>query len=123
MAVFQGARLRGGALPGNEVAVRPRSSAPPAAWSTPRVRPVGLLIALILGSTMLGLVYLTQTLGSNVTVAELDKLAADANKLNNSLKTQALTVELYLKPRDIATRARAQQLRPLREDVLVLPAP
>lgn len=122
MAVYGGARLRTGALPTSGAATRrsPGPSAP--SWSAPRIGPVGLLIAAILAGTMLGLVYLTQTLGSNATSSEIGDLAAKSIALDRSLDTQALTVELYMKPQDIAKRARKQGLVELRAP-LVLPAP
>ncbi len=69
MAVYQGVRLRTSALPPATPLPRTRAARATTATSTttPRLRPVGLLMAGILASTMLGLVYLTQTLGANAT--------------------------------------------------------
>ena len=69
MAVYQGVRLRTSALPPATPLPRARAGRATTATTTtaPRLRPVGLLMAGILGATMLGLVYLTQTLGANAT--------------------------------------------------------
>jgi hypothetical protein len=83
---------------------------------------MGLLIAAILATTMLGLVYLTQTLGSNDNNSEISDLAGTANSLRNSLRNQDLSVAISTDPQDIAKRARGLQLKPL-GDTLVLPAP
>ena len=123
MAVFQGARPRNVALPA-EPAVRTRRASPPAAStrSASGVRPMGLLMAAILATTMLGLVYLTQTLGSNATSSEIGTLAGNANKLRNSLGRQDLLVLVNTDPVDLAKRARDLKLKPL-DATVVLPAP
>jgi len=93
MAVFQAARLRSTALPAASArvstpAVRPRGSATAAVRATHGVRPVGLLLAGILIATMLGLAYLTQTLGTNATSSRVDRLQAEKVKLEATLKNQ-----------------------------------
>ena len=58
--------------------------------ATPRVRPMGVLMAAILAATMLGLVYLTQTLGSNATSTEIGQLEDQRTKLDIDLDRQAV---------------------------------
>jgi hypothetical protein len=123
MAVFPGARLRTIELPvrgGARPAARalPKASAPAA----PRVRPTGMLMAAILTATMLGLVYLTQTLGSNATSMEINKLASDGQKLQSQLLNQKAKIESDANPDSIARKAGKIGLRRL-DDRLVLRAP
>ena len=123
MAVFQGARLRSTALPTADMAVgRPRSAAPATVRSTPRVRPMGLLMAGIITATMLGLVYLTQTLGSNATSSEIRYLDAQRSELADDLRRQAVLVESFTDPEVVTKAARGLKLRKL-GDVVVLPVP
>lgn len=92
MAVFQAARLRSTALPAARVsapAVRPRASAAAAVRATHSVRPVGLFLAGILVATMLGLAYLTQTLGTNATSSRVDRLQAEKVTLQATLRNQS----------------------------------
>lgn len=127
MAVFQGARLRGVALPA-EPRVRPRAraavSVPTVAKprSSSGVRPTRIIIAVILVSTMVALAYLTQTLGSNATSGEISRLTATGNTLRDDIRTLTLAVEVRTDPGDVAKRARALGLKPL-DDPVVLPAP
>ena len=82
MAVYQGTRLRTSAHPAaGTSARRSRSAAPATVSPVPRVRPMGLLMAAIVAATMLGLVYLTQTLGTNATSTEVYQLETERNEL------------------------------------------
>jgi hypothetical protein len=123
MAVFQGARLRSTALPAADSAARfPRVSAPPTVDAIPRVRPMGLLMAGIVTATMLGLVYLTQTLGSNVTTQEIRSLDAQRQELHQTIRRNAVAVQDVTDADVITIAARGQKLKRL-GGVLVLPAP
>jgi hypothetical protein len=82
---------------------------------------MGLLIAAILATTMLGLVYLTQTLGSNATTSEISILAGDASALRRALGNQELAVAISTDPQVVARRARGLKLKQLGKTV-VLPA-
>jgi hypothetical protein len=121
MAVIGGTRLRGTALPAADVAVV-RPAAPTTARSTPRVRPVGLLMAGIAAATMLGLVYLTQTLGSNATSSEIRALEAQRLELADDLSRQAIVSGSYTDPEAVVMAAKRHKLRKL-DDMVVLPAP
>lgn len=83
---------------------------------------MGILMAGILVATMVGLAYLTQTLGSNATTAEISSLTNKSNDLRAQLSLQEYNVELATDPSDIAKRARELGLKPL-GDTLVLTAP
>jgi hypothetical protein len=76
---------------------------------------MGLLIAAILATTMLGLVYLTQTLGTNATTSEISDLAAKGNELRGFLRTQDWAVSVNTDPQDVAKRARDLKLKSLGE--------
>ncbi|MEA2026042.1 MAG: hypothetical protein U9O18_05065 [Chloroflexota bacterium] len=122
MAVLQGARLRTGALPATAVAVRPRVAAPSTIRANRRARPMGRIMAGIVIATMLGLVYLTQTLGSNATSSEIRSLDRQRVKLTGELHRQAIQVEVLTLADVITKKAGKQGLRKLRAPV-VLPAP
>lgn len=83
---------------------------------------MGVLIAAILATTMLGMVYLTQTLGSNATTSEISNLAADGSKLRAIWRTQGLSISMDMDAREVGKRARSLKLKQLGE-TLVLPAP
>jgi hypothetical protein len=83
---------------------------------------MGLLIAAILATTMLGMVYLTQTLGSNATSSEISGLASDTNGLRADLRNQSLSVGMKMDAEKVTKRARALKLQPL-GDTVVLPTP
>jgi hypothetical protein len=122
MAVFQAARLQGAAQADYPAARRPRVTSSSRARSGARLRPTGLLLAAILAATMLGLVYLTQTLGSNAVSSEIRDLAAKREELGRLLRNQALAVETYADPEEIGRRAHKLGLITL-GDVVVLTAP
>ena len=121
MAVYQGARLRTVALPAGDAERHARITQAPVR-STPRIRPAGLLMAAILTATMLGLVYLTQTLASNATSLEIQSLAGEAQTLRRQLLNQQSAVELGVDPDRIADEAKRIGLVRL-DDIVVLPAP
>ncbi len=122
MAAFSGARLRSVALPEAAVARRERSVGPSLSRRAVHLRPTGLLMAAILAGTMLGLVYLTQTLGSNATHSEIGDLTARREDLGRQLRNIAVAVETYADTEEIGRRARKLGLVEL-GDVVVLSAP
>ena len=122
MAVFGGARLRAIALPATPADAAARRTAYRAARTASRLRPTGLLMAFIVAATMLGLVYLTQTLGSNATSSEIHDLAAQREELGRQLRNLAVAVETYADPEELGRLARRRGLVAL-DDVIVLPAP
>jgi hypothetical protein len=122
MAVFQAARLRTTTLPAPARLVRRRSAATTAAQATPGVRPAGLLLAAILVSTMLGLAYLTQTLGSSATSSEIQGLVSSAKKLDTNLSVQSVQVAELTGADVVIASARKLGLRKLDERI-VLRAP
>lgn len=122
MAVFQAARLRSAAQADYPAVRRPRIAGASLARPATRLRPTGLLMAAILAGTMLGLVYLTQTLGSNAVSSEIRDLAAQREELGRQLRNQALAVETYADTEEIGRRARKLGMVTL-GDVVVLKAP
>jgi len=123
MAVFQGARLRSTALPAAGVAARsPRVAAPVSVRSTQRVRPMGVLMAAIMAATILGLVYLTQTLGSNATNSEIRRLETQRAELVKDISRQVIIVNDFIEGDVITKRARQLGLKKL-GDPVVLRAP
>ena len=123
MAIYHGARVRTTALPPADVVrARPRVSAPASVQGARRVRPAGLLMAAIVAATMLGLVYLTQTLGSNATNYEIGRLEAHRAELTKELRRQVVVAQDLIDNELIATKARARGLRKL-GDAIVLSAP
>lgn len=119
MAVFQGARVRTVALPPSTPAVRRRADIASTVRSASRVGPVGLLLAIILTGTMLGFVYLTQTLGSNAASAELGRLVNQRETLDATLRNQSWAVEESVAPGPIVRRARDLGLVKLGDDVVL----
>jgi hypothetical protein len=83
---------------------------------------VGLLLATILTATMLGLVYLTQTLASNAANAELGSLAAAGVSLDQTLQRQSWAVEEAMAPTDLVRQAHDLGLVKL-GDAVVLSVP
>lgn len=121
MAVFQGARLRTVALPERGFERAGRGTARPVVRALPRPRPAGVLLAGILAATMLGLVYLTQTLASNATSSEISDLADRREEIGRQLRNQALAIETWADEAEVSRKARELGLRQL-GDVVVLPA-
>jgi hypothetical protein len=122
MAAFSGARLRTVALPEATAARREGAIGRPIRRPAVHLRPTGLLMAAILAGTMLGLVYLTQTLGSNATHSEIGDLAARREDLGRQLRNIAVAVETYADTEEIGRRARKMGLVEL-GDIVVLAAP
>lgn len=128
MAVFQGTRLRTTPLPAATPSIRPRRDTPrrdtPASSHTmPRVRPMGMLMAAILAATMLGLVYLTQTLGSHATSTQIVRLTEARDDLNGRI---SLYVSEAIRRTDsglTAERAQDLGLRELSKLVVLRDAP
>jgi len=110
MAVYQGVRLRTSALPPATPLPRPRAARATTATSTttPRLRPVGLLMAGILAFTMLGLVYLTQTLGANATSEVISGLMDEQKALRADLAIQSVQAVQALDEGEVVTFAREQ---------------
>jgi hypothetical protein len=122
MAVYQGARLRKDAAPAAITARSARATAPTPGSGSKRARPMGLLMAVIVATTMLGLVYLTQTLGASATSTEifyLEKEAGELFKDTRNLQIQALKLT---ESDRVIPKARKQKLQRL-DDLRVLPAP
>ena len=123
MAVYQGARVRTDALRAAEVSARQARAAAPASVSTaPRMRPMGLLMAAIVASTILGLVYLTQTLGSSATSSEIFDLQTKRNDLIKDTRILQIHVMDAVESDVIVPRAKKQELKKL-GGITVLPAP
>jgi len=122
MAVFQGARLRAVGLPATDAERHARILTQAPVRSAHRIRPAGLLMAAILTATMVGLVYLTQTLASNATSLEIRSLAGESQDLRRQLLNQRSAIQLGADPDRIADKAKRLGLVSL-DDELVLPAP
>ena len=125
MAVYQGARVRETATPATAIAPRqPRAAAPQtsASASSKRVRPMGLLMAVIVAATMLGLVYLTQTLGSHATSSEIWHLEKQAGELFKDTRTLQIRALKLTEADEIIPKAKKQKLKRL-DDLVVLSAP
>ena len=121
MAVFQGTRLRTTALPATTPIAR-RATAPASGHSGARVSPTGLLLAGILATTMLGLVYLTQTLGSSATSSRISDLETQRAVLTTQLQRQA--TQVLLGTDSVAMEQRAQELGLRKQgEIIVLKAP
>jgi hypothetical protein len=83
---------------------------------------MGLLMAAIMATTMLGLVYLTQTLGTNATTSEIGTLEAERNGLISEIKRHEAVALDMTQAEVIVPKARKQKLKRL-GDPIVLPAP
>ena len=99
MAVFQGARLRTAALPAGPADAPRHARQSRAATGRPPAADRASSWRAILAGTMLGLVYLTQTLGSNATSSEIDDLAAEREDLARQLRNLAVAVEIVCRRR------------------------
>ena len=123
MAVYQGARLRTNAPAAAGASARPpRALAPATVGSAPRVRPVGLLMAAIVAGTIVGMVYLTQTLGTNAASTEIDRLEVQRNELITEIKRHEIVALDMTQAEVVEPKARDQKLKRL-GDPVVLPAP
>jgi hypothetical protein len=120
MAVFQGARPRAMALPGRALE-RPgrdlRTSTRPV-----RPRATAVLLGGVLAATMLGLVYLTQTLGANAASAEIARLQAARESVAQKVTNQTAYLETLVDPDKVSQRAKQLGLVKL-GDTLTLSAP
>ena len=123
MAVLQGVRLRTDTLPADGFDARRARAAATTTVDTPtRVRPMGLLMAAIVSLTVLGLVYLTQTLGSNATSSEIWLLERDKTKLQTQIARDAILVLEASDGDTVRAEARRLKLKKL-GDGIVLSAP
>ena len=116
MAVYQGARLRTDALPAGGVASRQaRAAALPSTNTTTnsRVRPMGLLMAVIVAVTMLGLVDLPQTLGSSATDTEIWRLQKASGELVADTRTLQIQVLKATESDEIVPEAKKLKLQRL----------
>lgn len=68
---------------------------------------------MILVATMIGLAYLTQTLGTNATSEEINDLRASGNTARQLISQQTLWVEVRTDSQDVAKRAGELRLRSL----------
>jgi hypothetical protein len=80
MAVYQAARQQVIAVPRRRQGVRSRARRGPSR--------VGLILAAILVAFLLGLFYLTQTIGTATAGYDTDRLTSDAAGLSRQLSTQ-----------------------------------
>jgi len=131
MAVLQGAHARPRNLPRARTspAVRPvvpagTSTATSTGGAVARVRPAGLLLAAIMATALFGMVYLTQTLGTNAMSSEAAYLDKDGAKLQTQIKRNYILVDLRVQDDKIRAAARRPPLK-LKDlaKPLVLPAP
>jgi hypothetical protein len=83
---------------------------------------MGLLMAAIVAATIVGLVYLTQTLGTNAESTEIDRLEVQRNQLIQEIKRHEVVALDMTQAEVVVPRARDQKLKRLGEP-LVLPAP
>jgi hypothetical protein len=122
MAVYQGARLGTPVLQRRGPEGPARRVVRPVAAAVPRLRPTAMLMAAVVAATMVGFAYLTQTLASNATVAEIARLNARMDEIRQQRSVQALAVEQWSDETNLAGRARKLGLVDL-GDATVLKAP
>jgi hypothetical protein len=123
MAVYQGARLRTTAAPAGRITPRQaRAAAPAPVATTPRVRPMGLLMAATVGVTILGLVYLTQTLDSNATSTEIYLMEKESGDLFGRTRSLQIQIMETADSDEVIRKAKKQKLKRL-DGIDVLPAP
>jgi hypothetical protein len=79
-------------------------------------------MGLVLAATLLGFVYLTQTLGSNAASAEILALDGQRVEIGRKLRNQAAAVEFKADPVQVGLRAKKLGLVRL-DDVEILSAP
>ncbi len=119
MAIYQGARLGNAGFRAETVTAAPRRAVRSAEVAGPRVRPAALLVAIILVGTILGLAYLTQTLGANASNVEIGQLAADRGQFQRQLLTQRSTIGQRTTDGLIEDKAVASGLADLGDAVIV----
>jgi hypothetical protein len=90
--------------------------------AVPRVRPVGMLMAAVVMATLLGLAYLTQTLGSNATSVEIRGLEAEQRAMEEEIRRHQSLVLIKADDDKVQTEARRLKLSKLPK-VIVLEAP
>jgi hypothetical protein len=124
MAVYQGARLRTQATRSQVLPARAagRITRSPSGMVSTRVRPATALMGIVLAATLLGFVYLTQTLGSNAASAEIVSLRARAEELVRQQRNQETAVRFEADPVQVGLRAKKLGLVRLR-DAEILSAP
>jgi hypothetical protein len=83
---------------------------------------MGLLMAGIVATTLLGLVYLTQTLGSNATSHEIGALEDQRQELDRKIRIHEVIALELTQAEVIVPAAQKQKLKRLGEPI-VLPAP
>jgi len=83
---------------------------------------MGLLMAAIVVVTMLGLVYLTPTLGTNATSTEIGRLEAQLQKLDTDITRNELMALEMTQAETIIPLAKDQELKRLAKPT-VLSAP
>jgi hypothetical protein len=83
---------------------------------------MGVLMAAIVAATMLGLVYLTQTLGSNATSSEIRGLEAQRTELVRDIDRQVIIANDLIEDEVVGRKARQLGLKKLGAAV-VLRAP
>ena len=83
---------------------------------------MGLLMAAIVAVTMLGLVYLTQTLGTNATTSEIRGLEAASTELRKEIRRHDILALEMTQADAIVPLAKKQKLKRL-GGLVVLPAP
>jgi hypothetical protein len=124
MAVYQGTRLRAQATRPQMLPARAagRVTRSPGGMVSTRVRPATALIGIVLAATLLGFVYLTQTLGSNAASAEIVGLRARAEELFRQQRNQETAVRFKADPVQVGLRAKELGLARL-GDAEILSAP
>lgn len=83
---------------------------------------MGVLMAAVVIATLLGLAYLTQTLGSNATSAEIRWLEGEQRKMETEIRRHQSLVMIKAQDEKIQTEARRLKLTKLPQPV-VLEAP
>jgi hypothetical protein len=81
-----------------------------------------MLLGGVLAATMLGLVYLTQTLGANATSAQIAELHAVRGEISQKLTNQKAYVDTLADPTTVSQRAKELGLVRL-GDTLTLSVP
>lgn len=83
---------------------------------------MGLLLAGIVAATMLGLAYLTQTLGANATTSEIGDMEAARSKIYTQITRDRLEIENWTERDAVVPMASEHKLKDLGSPV-VLTAP
>lgn len=83
---------------------------------------MGLIMAVIVAATMLGLVYLTQTLGTNAKTTEIAILEGQAWQIARDTKTLQAQIRRATEAEIIVPKAQDQKLKKL-GGITVLQAP